>query len=124
MTFFMLTYFHFICVLTPYSIVQLWLPHSVSIFLRQELNFPCSHDSKIKNEPMLIFFYQTLRNTDPKPGPEPGFKNEKNTLKNVRNFSPPSVLKSVKNVSSLGRYVFGSEISYNKPPPRLPGLGC
>ncbi len=25
--------------------------------------------------------------------------------------------------SSLGRYVFGSEISYNKPPPRLPGLG-
>ncbi len=26
--------------------------------------------------------------------------------------------------SSLGRYVFGSEISYNKPPPRLPGLGC
>ena len=25
-------------------------------------------------------------------------------------------------VSSLGRYVFGSEISYNKPPPRLPGL--
>ncbi len=27
-------------------------------------------------------------------------------------------------LSSLGRYVFGSEISYNKPPPRLPGLGC
>jgi hypothetical protein len=26
--------------------------------------------------------------------------------------------------SSLGRYVFGSEISYNKLPPRLPGLGC
>jgi hypothetical protein len=26
--------------------------------------------------------------------------------------------------SSLGRYVFGSEISYNKPPPRLPGLAC
>jgi hypothetical protein len=25
-------------------------------------------------------------------------------------------------VSSLGRYVFGSEISYNKAPPRLPGL--
>ncbi len=24
--------------------------------------------------------------------------------------------------SSLGRYVFGSEISYNKAPPRLPGL--
>jgi hypothetical protein len=27
-------------------------------------------------------------------------------------------------VSSLGRYVFGSEISYNKAPPRLPGLAC
>ncbi len=27
-------------------------------------------------------------------------------------------------ISSLGRYVFGSEISYNKAPPRLPGLGC
>jgi hypothetical protein len=26
--------------------------------------------------------------------------------------------------SSLGRYVFGSEILYNKAPPRLPGLGC
>jgi hypothetical protein len=31
---------------------------------------------------------------------------------------------SLFNVSSLGRYVFGSEISYNKAPPRLPGLGC
>ena len=29
-----------------------------------------------------------------------------------------------KDGSSLGRYVFGSEISYNKAPPRLPGLGC
>jgi hypothetical protein len=27
-------------------------------------------------------------------------------------------------ISSLGRYVFGSELSYNKAPPRLPGLGC
>jgi hypothetical protein len=27
-------------------------------------------------------------------------------------------------LSSLGRYVFGSELSYNKAPPRLPGLGC
>ncbi len=27
-------------------------------------------------------------------------------------------------ISSLGRYVFGSEISYNKAPPRLPGLAC
>ncbi len=26
--------------------------------------------------------------------------------------------------SCLGRYVFGSEISYNKAPPRLPGLAC
>ncbi len=31
---------------------------------------------------------------------------------------------SLKPPSSLGRYVFGSEISYNKAPPRLPGLGC
>ncbi len=28
----------------------------------------------------------------------------------------------VNDASSLGRYVFGSEISYNKAPPRLPGL--
>ncbi len=28
----------------------------------------------------------------------------------------------VRDFSSLGRYVFGSEISYNKAPPRLPGL--
>ncbi len=34
------------------------------------------------------------------------------------------VLNLVRNRSSLGRYVFGSEISYNKAPPRLPGLGC
>jgi hypothetical protein len=33
-----------------------------------------------------------------------------------------TVLRTI--LSSLGRYVFGSEISYNKPPPRLPGLGC
>ncbi len=32
--------------------------------------------------------------------------------------------QKIRQVSSLGRYVFGSEISYNKPPPRLPGLGC
>jgi hypothetical protein len=31
---------------------------------------------------------------------------------------------AVAGISSLGRYVFGSEISYNKAPPRLPGLGC
>ncbi len=35
-------------------------------------------------------------------------------------FSPGSLTL----MSSLGRYVFGSEISYNKAPPRLPGLGC
>ena len=27
-------------------------------------------------------------------------------------------------ISSLGRYVFGSVLSYNKAPPRLPGLAC
>ncbi len=35
-----------------------------------------------------------------------------------------SVSHYVPSISSLGRYVFGSEISYNKAPPRLPGLGC
>jgi hypothetical protein len=34
------------------------------------------------------------------------------------------VLNGRRFTSSLGRYVFGSEISYNKAPPRLPGLGC
>ena len=33
-----------------------------------------------------------------------------------------SALYILFNISSLGRYVFGSEISYNKAPPRLPGL--
>jgi hypothetical protein len=33
-------------------------------------------------------------------------------------------VRGCQEASSLGRYVFGSEISYNKPPPRLPGLGC
>ncbi len=33
-------------------------------------------------------------------------------------------LEKLSGFSSLGRYVFGSEISYNKAPPRLPGLGC
>ncbi len=32
--------------------------------------------------------------------------------------------KRRRDISSLGRYVFGSEISYNKAPPRLPGLAC
>ncbi len=41
-------------------------------------------------------------------------------------FTVVSIIYSNKSfiVSSLGRYVFGSEISYNKAPPRLPGLGC
>ena len=38
---------------------------------------------------------------------------------NIVNRSAMDALRS-----SLGRYVFGSEISYNKAPPRLPGLGC
>ncbi len=47
-------------------------------------------------------------------------------LVNIPGFQP-LVHKSRRNMrggSSLGRYVFGSEISYNKAPPRLPGLGC
>ncbi len=35
-----------------------------------------------------------------------------------------AAVTAVATVSSLGRYVFGSEISYNKAPPRLPGLAC
>ncbi len=38
--------------------------------------------------------------------------------------NPADAHSKVGSRSSLGRYVFGSEISYNKPPPRLPGLGC
>ncbi len=44
--------------------------------------------------------------------------NSKTHLQN--NFSiyePVWPLFRIKKVSSLGRYVFGSEISYNKPPP-------
>jgi hypothetical protein len=40
------------------------------------------------------------------------------------NFPMASENFIVEPFSSLGRYVFGSEISYNKAPPRLPGLGC
>ncbi len=37
----------------------------------------------------------------------------------------PCEIKVVSNhTSSLGRYVFGSEISYNKAPPRLAGRAC
>ncbi len=48
-------------------------------------------------------------------------------LKSLLSFWAPffQIIKTLENpVSSLGRYVFGSEISYNKAPPRLPGLGC
>ncbi len=38
--------------------------------------------------------------------------------------SRPPAIYILTSISSLGRYVFGSEISYNKAPPRLPGLGC
>jgi hypothetical protein len=39
-----------------------------------------------------------------------------------RNLDPLGRKKGT--LSSLGRYVFGSEISYNKAPPPLPGLAC
>ncbi len=60
--------------------------------------------------------------------PEGGFRAPRPNL----GFSPcvkaaesgPGVVGSGLGSSSLGRYVFGSEISYNKAPPRLPGLGC
>ncbi len=39
-----------------------------------------------------------------------------------QSFAPIGLHKT--DSSSLGRYVFGSEISYNKAPPRLPGLAC
>ncbi len=49
-------------------------------------------------------------------------------FQNLQIASPPqakmTTLKKISVMSSLGRYVFGSEISYNKAPPRLPGLGC
>ncbi len=53
----------------------------------------------------------------------------KDWLGRVRKHSKNNVKKAgtrtirmFNNLSSLGRYVFGSEISYNKAPPRLPGL--
>jgi hypothetical protein len=42
----------------------------------------------------------------------------------VINYGSGSGSDFLTSYSSLGRYVFGSEISYNKAPPRLPGLGC
>ncbi len=46
-------------------------------------------------------------------------------LKSQSKDKPPFLaVPSATESSSLGRYVFGSEISYNKPPPRLPGLAC
>jgi hypothetical protein len=45
--------------------------------------------------------------------------------KNKRKFPAADCCSfAMREFSSLGRYVFGSEISYNKAPPRLPGLGC
>jgi hypothetical protein len=64
---------------------------------------------------------------DAGPNPEPEYitfpvpvpLRQKNAVPAVpQHYFPPY------NYSSLGRYVFGSEISYNKAPPRLPGLGC
>ncbi len=46
------------------------------------------------------------------------------SLKNTRAKYHFLVETKLTCTSSLGRYVFGSEISYNKAPPRLPGLGC
>ncbi len=47
-----------------------------------------------------------------------------NFLTNLKRGRQLEVFVITKQASSLGRYVFGSEISYNKAPPRLPGLGC
>ncbi len=44
--------------------------------------------------------------------------------RNTRTFTERASHNNSCSFSSLGRYVFGSEISYNKAPPRLPGLGC
>ncbi len=44
--------------------------------------------------------------------------------KNLQSEKFSLFIFSINHNSSLGRYVFGSEISYNKAPPRLPGLGC
>ena len=67
-----------------------------------------------------------IRNSDPdsayhfdaNPDPETLF------LTQDRSYTRPTRVYINNHVSSLGRYVFGSEISYNKAPPRLPGLGC
>jgi hypothetical protein len=48
----------------------------------------------------------------------------KELQQNIACLSSLSHSDFFRGVSSLGRYVFGSEISYNKAPPRLPGLGC
>jgi hypothetical protein len=65
------------------------------------------------------------------------YKQQANPLLSMHNYTPHVISGNDKNKqltllsqckltfnSSLGRYVFGSEISYNKAPPRLPGLGC
>ncbi len=53
------------------------------------------------------------------------WKNSSSFTNNLsRNQDALAIECFINHKSSLGRYVFGSEISYNKPPPRLPGLGC
>jgi hypothetical protein len=71
----------------------------------------CLKISRCTAEPHAIFAYKTV-------------------LRSAQNSvlcGQHSIFKKIRfrlYVSSLGRYVFGSEISYNKAPPRLPGLGC
>ena len=69
-----------------------------------------------------------LLGQEPKMRPKSGrSSNGQRTCSKRRKTSPEHAvaLQEVDGTqSSLGRYVFGSEISYNKAPPRLPGLGC
>ena len=62
------------------------------------------------------------------PGPRHNMKEDPGTstliMKGEHGQEVPCDPGQVTAISSLGRYVFGSEISYNKAPPRLPGLGC
>jgi hypothetical protein len=52
------------------------------------------------------------------------YMHEKYSLEDIISMLTRCHARMVAKHSSLGRYVFGSEISYNKAPPRLPGLGC
>ncbi len=57
--------------------------------------------------------------------PDPRIRNSELRFREGKlTTNPPFLDPKLCLISSLGRYVFGSEISYNKPPPRLPGLGC